>query len=491
MADEPKRDIRSELEVLHQTVEMERYLQVSGTKDKSRCAALFEGRANLLDPSAWTNFELGTEFHPAGSLAGHLIHVYVDASMAGALDSLLEDEIELQVPVPGLGGVSLRRAPLAISKLPDRALRWEAHSLWRASCGALSASAELALAAAGEAVRAIGFDSLAHAVEAGMGIPLAQTSDIAASLITSTADAYNDILEWIMKKKCGVEMGHAEEHDFDWLSGPGGPVPPVPFAECRALVLKRAAGGRVGGLGEGRPANDLELREGKMPLPLCMPINVPDRVLVLAEERDSVDYARLYAHELGRGYTYALLDRDLPYELRYMVDPAVPHAWGYVLDWTFLERKLIDSLGEYHLRNEWLPVGVALGLARYRADAAFVMALSEEGGGAGLPSACAKTVEQVLGVKSTGPMTFRSLGDLLDPIHRMRGLMLALALRAHLRDRFGEDWGWDTESGALMLSLWEGGGSWTPETLAEALGLSAATPEAIVREAERALGSWQ
>ena len=491
MEDERESDIRVELEEMLQRLEEERYLQLSGAKPESRRRALFSRRSDLLDPANWRAQAAEGLTSGRGELERLFTHACIDASMAGPLDSLLHAETTREISIGGAGKTTLRRAPVQIAGISERPIRAEAYSAWLTARSGLSSFSEDALANANTTVRALGFESLADAVEGGMGLPLSELSENASALIDVTEDIYTDILSWVIKKNCRVSLERAEEHDLFWLGGPCGPVSPVSFEHIHGLIAGRIASTGIESRADGRLAFDMESRDGKIVEPLCVPLRVPGRVIVLGERRDSLDYARLHTHELGRGLTYALLERSLPFELRCLMDPAVPHAWGYLLDGVFLEKKWTESLGDCALRNSWLPLGGALDLMRHRVNSAFVLALAEEGGGPELGNANSRMTKRALGLEPSVPMLFRSLDDLLGPVHRLRGLALGLSLRAHFRERFGEDWSCDAGAGALMLSLWEGGGSWTPDRLADALGLVTAKPGALVEETERALGKWQ
>ncbi len=487
MASEDSRDFKMELEELVQAVEEERFLQLSGVKVDSSVRDLYDAASPLLDPGNWTPSVTGAG---PGPLERYLVQLHLDAAMSGPLDALLTAESSGVMTVPGVGKASLRRAPVLIAELDDRSVRAEVDLLWRGSSLPLAGSAADALAKAASASGALGFDSTAMAAECGMGVPVVETAELATSLLEATADGYGDILSWFIKKKCHMPRELVEEHDLLWLAGPAGAAPKVEFERSMELVLSAlgAAGIEVGWVR--RRLMDLKSAEGRLGTPLCMALDVPKRVIVLGERRDSLDYAGLYVHELGRALNYSHPNGLLPFELRWLIDPAVAHAWGYLLEGLLLERSFLERLDGGELRKEWPPLGAMLALMRYRRDAAFAAAFVEEGGGPGLGAAVSNVLGSALGIRSAGAMIFRSVGDLLGPFHRLRGLMLGFSLRSYFRARFGDDWCFNPDAGSLMVSLWERGGRLTHEALENELGLVPATVKSAVTEAERALGSW-
>ncbi len=410
--------------------------------------------------------------------------------MAPPLDSLLVSESSQKILLPGVGEATLRKATSLIAELADRSTRENASSILQVEIERLSSSVESALAYAEQAAQSAGLESLKGAAENGVGLPLSSIAETAKSLIDVTTDAYTDILSWLLRRKCGIAPSLAEEHDLDWLAGPGGPAPRVPFDLTLRLLLDNLAEAGIAPAADGRLAFDLEPREGKIAAPLCVPLRVPGRVIVLGEERNSLDYASLHAHELGCALAYAFADPGLPPDLRRFVDPAVPHAWGYLLEGVFLERDWIASLKDLPDMEDWYPLGSALALARCRKDAALVLALSGLKDGTRLTEDQSAIIEAALQVKIPKRFRFRSFGSLIDPVHRLRGLMLGLALRTYFRDRFGEDWTCDAEAGALMLSLWEGAGSWTIDKTVKVLELPQTGPGALLTETERVLNTW-
>jgi hypothetical protein len=235
---------------------------------------------------------------------------------------------------------------------------------------------------------------------------------------------------------------------------------------------------------------DLESRERGIVWPFMVPLRVPGRLIVFGGSTDSLFYSKLLAHELGRALSYSHMARELAFEERCLIDPALPHAWGYLFDGIYLDVKWIDSLGGGRLRNDWLPLGGALDLLRHRTDAALAGALAPGDGELSLAGYISRQQSAQI-VKSSGIFLFRNLGDLTDPVHRVRGITLGLALREYFRDRFGEDWYNNAEAGALMLSLWRSGGAISAESLAVELDLDSPDSGTLVAETERALGRWQ
>ena len=176
----------------------------------------------------------------------------------------------------------------------------------------------------------------------------------------------------------------------------------------------------------------------------------------------------------GQSLARAGASARLPVEARRLGDPALHRAHGVLFASLVAEPSwLVRALG---LPD---PTAVArtaraVGLLALRASAA--RALPDEDDALAEAAGIAWPDELRLADPLAG----------LGPADELRARMLAAALRAHLRDAFGERWFAEPRAGALLGELWLEGGDLDPEALAVELGAPGLDPELLVAEAAEA-----
>ena len=165
----------------------------------------------------------------------------------------------------------------------------------------------------------------------------------------------------------------------------------------------------------------------------------------------------------------------LPVEARRLGDPALHRAHGI-----FFAGLIGEPVWLVRVLGLPDPSGVAraaraVGLLALRAAAARALPDAEDA----LPEA--------VGVAWPDELRLADPLAALGPADELRGRMLAAALRAHLRDAFGERWFAEPRAGALLGELWLEGGDLEPAALAVELGAAGLDPSLLVAEAAEAI----
>jgi hypothetical protein len=219
---------------------------------------------------------------------------------------------------------------------------------------------------------------------------------------------------------------------------------------------------------------DLEDRPNKDPRAFCVPIEIPERVvLVIKPQGGSEDWQSLF-HEAGHTEHYAHTSPSLTVAEKRLGDNAVTEGWAMLMqylvsDATWLERKLdFPRPREYAAQ---LAPRLLWYVRRYSAKLLYELELQSANDVTALRPRYVELLSDALKVAPSDT-------DYLDDVDQgfycseyLRAWAFEAQLRGHLRERFGNAWFTKREAGSLLRELWnEGQKPTADEILADVTG---------------------
>lgn len=491
--------LRREAEAFLRDAGVEEYENLAGLKADSHLAEVYERHAGLADREVVA--EVASRPDTAGGpLAEFLVGLFAGRVTAAVSDRLLAAEAQATLDLPG-ATLTYRSAAVAIRNEADRGRR-EAIARARAAVDAalLPIRAER-WARTYEALAEMGHGDYVAMCAAFSGIAYPALRDRLDAFIRETDDVYRDHLTYYLKKSVGPTPGGPAAHDVARLLRaphldrffPRAGLVPVAERTAAGLGLSLTAGGRI--------TVDDEARPGKTPRAFCMPVEVPQRVILVVMPQGGQDDWRAFLHELGHALHFAHVSSELPFEARYLGDNSVTEGFAFLLEHLMHARPwltrhlglgtgaLDDYLRFAHFERLYI-------LRRYGAKLAYELELHVGGGAASAPNGerargLAERYREALHravLADYPPEAYLADVDAgLYAARYLRAWMFEAQLRDLLEERFDDDWFRNPRAGTWLTGLWAQGQPARLETLAERVGLSAPDLGPLARRLARAL----
>jgi hypothetical protein len=213
---------------------------------------------------------------------------------------------------------------------------------------------------------------------------------------------------------------------------------------------------------------DLEQRPQKSPRPFCVPIEIPDRVmLVMQPIGGKDDWAALF-HEAGHTEHYAHTSADIVMEAKRLGDMAVTEGWAALLEHLVTEPAWLGRRLDVTQSGELTHDGAVSQLyivRRYAAKLLYEIEFFQADDAASMQTRYVELLSDAL--KLT--VNKESYLDDIDGSFYVTGYLRSWAFEAQLRDylrgEFGNDWFARREAGELLQELWSLGQGPTAEEL--------------------------
>jgi hypothetical protein len=408
---------------------------------------------------------------------------FLEASVAALRDRLASAERKAVLHVEGRA-IPLPEVEDALRDEPDRAMRGRIEG---AQAEALRLTAPLRaelLARLEESAAALGYPGVIALTRALGAADLDALARHARAILDETEEMYEETLAWALRRHQSVRLKEARRHDLLRLFRAPALDPVLPArlllrsaeATLKALRLDLTAAGRI--------RLDLEERPGKTRWPVVVPVEVPDRIALVALPTAGLEAYEGFWGALGRALHQAHTDGTLPVEARRLGDASVAEAHaallgGLVREEGWLKRVLgiaqpRDTLWVAHLRLLGL-------LRRCAALLQHELLLADGREGEGRAEAYRHLLGRALRAEVPAEMALVDADPFLASAHTLRGWMGAALLAESLRERFDEDWYRNDRTGPFLRELWRHGLPPTLEAALEAVGLGPVAPGPLLR----------
>ncbi|GAB3863125.1 hypothetical protein GCM10029963_71010 [Micromonospora andamanensis] len=234
---------------------------------------------------------------------------------------------------------------------------------------------------------------------------------------------------------------------------------PVDLATC--LPLLRLLVGELGLEFAPRIRLDLEARPGKVPGAYCLPVRVPDDIVVAVSAGGGVGDCRPLFHEVGHALHFAYTGSELPVDCRRMGDEGLVEGWGVVTENIFLHRGWLDrsfpgrtatALGHDTAQRLLIVTRAQCVRLLFAVDAARRPAAPAE-----LRSRYEQLMAEHLGARP-GPIEYLDVlcGDFVSAT-RLRSWEFGTSVAQLLAHEIGPDWPGDPRAGRWLREHWRVG----------------------------------
>jgi hypothetical protein len=325
----------------------------------------------------------------------------------------------------------------------------------------------------------------------GFGFPLDDLARQCRDFLDSTENLWPDAGDRFFRGRIGFGLGEAERWDVARVFRGAGWDDAFPAA--RMLPALEASLGDLGvDLRSQRNVElDLEDRPNKTPRAFCVPIEIPDRVvLVMKPAGGPEDWSALF-HEAGHMEHFAHTSPSLTVEERRLGDNAVTEGWAMLLEHLTIDPVWLERRLDFPRPREYASEGAVQllwMLRRYCAKLLYELELQSTGDVASMRPRYVEILSDALKVMPSGTDYLDDVDTGFYASEYLRAWAFEAQLRAYLRDRFGNAWFTRREAGSLLRELWnEGQKPTADEILAETSGehLELAAVGDRIREALR------
>ncbi len=222
---------------------------------------------------------------------------------------------------------------------------------------------------------------------------------------------------------------------------------------------------------------DVEEREKKVPRAFCMPVKVPEEVILVIKPHGGQDDYQAFLHESGHTEHFANTDASLSYELKHLGDHSVSESYAFLIEYLlsntlFLKKYLEMPEEDANKFAQFIMEQKLQAFRRYAAKVIYELKLHRNDltklDGKFMPAEGQyKTQAQMyvdILTKAT-KINYKLDSYLLDvdsglyAADYVRAWLFEAMLRKRLEERFGRNWFEKKEAGELLKSMWRWGSS--------------------------------
>ena len=324
----------------------------------------------------------------------------------------------------------------------------------------------------------------------GFAYPLDDLAEQCRAFLDSTELLWEEAGDRFFRARVGLGLGEVERWDVarvwrgvQWDSAfPGDRMVPALEASLAELGVDLRSQSNV--------HLDLEDRANKSPRAFCVPIEIPDRVVLVIKPSGGPDDWRSLFHEAGHTEHFAHTSRSLTVEERRLGDNAVTEGWAMLvehltMDPVWLERRLDfprprEFAAEGAVQLLWL-------LRRYCAKLIYELELHAV---ADVTSMRPRYVELLGDALKVRPSDTDYLDDVDEGFYAsqyLRAWAFEAQLRGYLRERFGNAWFTRHDAGSLLRELWAEGQKPTADEILNDVSGQSLELEAVAARIREAL----
>jgi hypothetical protein len=221
---------------------------------------------------------------------------------------------------------------------------------------------------------------------------------------------------------------------------------------------------------------DLEDRPNKTPRAFCVPIEIPDRVVLVIKPQGGPDDWRALFHEAGHTEHYAHASPSLTIEEKRLGDNAVTEGWAMLLEHLTIEPAWLTRRLDFPRPVEFAAEGATQLLWLLRRYCAKLIYEIEFHAADDVTTMRPRYVELLADALKVTPSDTDYLADIDDGFYAsqyLRAWAFEAQLRSYLRETFGNTWFTRRDAGSLVRELWsEGQKPTADEILQEVTGAS-------------------
>lgn len=314
-----------------------------------------------------------------------------------------------------------------------------------------------------DAVRDLGYGGYLEALERFGRQSYRPLLARAERVADATESVYREHLR-VHLARHGVEPGEASRGDE--LALRRRPFPPGPETAptvdvARDLLQRDLAALDLTLSGVGDVRMDVEQRPLKRPESFCAAPGVPGRIVGVVAGYGGWSDAHDFLGVAGTALSLGHLHPGLPFEDRYLGDPAMGYCWDTLFRELLGRPAWLDRAGLSDERREAFARFAAwVDLLDFRRDVArldFELDLWEEREPESVVQGFAGRMAEATGFRPPPQSFLEVVGGGLQVARRLRGRLLADRLGSELEERFGEDWFRNPSAGPFLAELLAGG----------------------------------
>jgi oligoendopeptidase F len=222
---------------------------------------------------------------------------------------------------------------------------------------------------------------------------------------------------------------------------------------------------------------DVEERPKKVPRAFCMPVRVPEEVILVIKPQGGQDDYQAFFHESGHTEHFANADASLPYEFKHLGDHSVSESYAFLIEYLlannlFLQKHLGMSESDAHKFSHFIMEQKLQAFRRYAAKVIYELKLHRNNLAklddkfqptAGEYASPAKMYVDLL-TKAT-KINYKPESFLLDVDSGLyaadycRAWMFEVMIRKKLEEKFGKAWFENKDAAVFMKEMWKWGSS--------------------------------
>jgi hypothetical protein len=326
----------------------------------------------------------------------------------------------------------------------------------------------------------------------GFGFELDALAEQCRAFLDSTERLWEDAGDRFFRNRIGLGLGEVERYDVArvWR----GVAWDKAFPADRMLPALESS---LADLGVDLRAQrnvelDLEDRPNKTPRAFCVPIEIPERVVLVMKPQGGPDDWRALFHEAGHTEHFAHTSPSLTMEEKRLGDNAVTEGWAMLVEHLTIDPVWLERMLDFPRPFEYAAEGATQLLWLLRRYCAKLIYEIELHAADDVTTMRPRYVELLGDALKVQPSDTDYLDDVDGGFYAsqyLRAWAFEAQLRTYLRETFGNAWFTRKDAGSLVRELWSEGQKPTADEILEDVSGAGLELDAVADRIREALAA--
>ncbi|MBI4552172.1 MAG: hypothetical protein HY710_07905 [Candidatus Latescibacteria bacterium] len=486
--------IQADAQALLEALEEEIYLHYAGLKPDLNLSSIYDRYPGLTSRQAIQTLDqvLAQESAPDPRryqyLKAFLLSSYLGQATKHFDDRIATEEAHATIQVDDQT-ISYRHATIAIANEPDRERQRRIHQAQLEVVERLTPLRAESVGLSHRLAVELGYQHYTDLCMKGKGLDLYGLAERARQFLAETEDRYVAHLGRAADRYLGLRLDQLEPFDIRRMLR--APSFDEAFTADRLLGVFRDALAQLGiDLDERQAIRlDVEARARKSPRAFCVPLHIPDRIMLVIMPQNGCDDYRALFHEGGHALHFSFVSPSSPFEYAYLGDNSVTESFAFLFDHLFLDPLWLEEHVPMPKQDEFVwftHLEELFMVRRYCAKLLYELGLHSSDRLDGQDDRYARHLSEAIHVNIPPQMYLTDLDEGFYCAEYLQAWLFQAQLRHALRARYGPRWFAAPGAGAFLRDLWSSGQQYTVWELAAQLGDTGLTTEPLIQElAER------